>query len=177
MPENQYLIPLERIESIILVIRNEKVIVDNDLAKLYGVTTKALNQAVRRNIGRFPEDFMFQLTKDEKQEVVTNCDHLSNLKFSPNLPFAFTEHGAVMAANVLNNEKAINTSVQIVRTFVKLRKMVASNEMLRKKLNDLERKYDGQFKVVFTAIKQLISPKTEKNRKIGFISDKKKKKT
>jgi hypothetical protein len=95
----------ERIEQAILVIRGQRVMLDSDLAKLYGVLTKALNQAVKRNTDRFPKDFMFRLTQQEKSEVVTNCDHLSKLKFSPTMPFAFTEHGAIMVANVLNRTK------------------------------------------------------------------------
>jgi hypothetical protein len=93
----------ERIEQAILVIRGQRVMLDSDLAKLYGVSTKALNQGVKRNTDRFPKDFMFRLTQQEKSEVVTNCDHLSKLKFSPTMPFAFTEHGAIMVANVLNS--------------------------------------------------------------------------
>src|SRR5579871_3477473 len=111
------LIPLERIEGAILSLRGEKVILDVDLAVLYGVTTGALNQAVKRNLSRFPTDFMFQLTEAEKTEVVTNCDSLARLKFSPHLPHAFTEHGALMLANVLNSERAAQTSVQVVRAF------------------------------------------------------------
>jgi hypothetical protein len=119
--------PIERVETLILVIRGEKVILDADLAKLYGVSTKALNQAVRRNDSRFPADFLFSLTAKEKEEVVTNCDHLRKLKFSRTLPNAFTEHGAIMAANVLNSERAVEAGVQVVRAFVKLRNMLASN--------------------------------------------------
>jgi len=118
--------PIERVETLILVIRGQKVILDADLAKLYGVSTKALNQAVRRNDSRFPEDFLFSLTAKEKEEVVTNCDHLRKLKFSRTLPNAFTERGAIMAANVLNSERAVESGVQVVRAFVKLHDMLAS---------------------------------------------------
>jgi len=104
--------PIERVETLILVIRGEKVILDADLAKLYGVSTKALNQAVRRNASRFPEDFLFSLTAQEKEEVVTNCDHLRKLKFSRTLPNAFTEHGAIMAAKVLNRSADRNSSIE-----------------------------------------------------------------
>lgn len=162
------LIPLERVERAILSIRGEKVMLDNDLAELYGVETKALNQAVRRNIGRFPADFMFQLTNSEKAEVVTNCDHLRKLKFSPHLPFAFTEHGALMLANVLNSEKAAQTSVYVVRAFVRLRQMLATNAELARKLESLEKKYDAQFKVVFDAIRHLMEPPGKPKREIGF---------
>jgi len=149
------LIPAEMIEKKILLIRGEKVMIDADIASLYGVATKVLNQAVKRNIERFPEDFMFQLTKEEKEEVVTNCDHLRQLKFSPNLPFAFTEHGAIMAATILNSPVAVQASIIVVRTFIRLRQMLASNAELARKLNALEKKYDAQFKMVFDAIRQL----------------------
>ena len=141
---------------------------DSDLAELYGVETKALNQAVKRNLDRFPPDFMFQLTVTEKNEAVTNCDHLIQLKYSPSLPYAFTEHGALMLANVLNSERAAQTSVQVVRAFVRLRQMLASNAELARKLAALENKYDAQFKVVFDAIRQLMSPPAKPKREIGF---------
>jgi hypothetical protein len=162
------LIPNERIARSILLIRGEKVMLDADLAVIYGATTKSLNQAVKRNLGRFPPDFMFQLTAREKTEVVTNCDHLARLKFSSHLPYAFTEHGALMLANTLNSERAAQTSVQVVRTFVRLRQMLASNADLARKLAALEKKYDEQFKVVFGAIRQLMAPEPPKRREIGF---------
>jgi hypothetical protein len=162
------LIPLEHIERSILLIRGEKVMLDSDLAELYGVETKRLNEQVRRNLSRFPSDFMFQLTDAEKSEVVANCDHLARLKFSPHLPFAFTEHGALMLANVLNSERAALTSVHVVRAFVRLRQMLASNAELARKLAALENKYDAQFKVVFDAIRQLMTPPEPKRREIGF---------
>ena len=162
------LIPIERIERAILFIRGEKVMLDLDLAAIYGVTTGALNQAVKRNLGRFPPDFMFQLTEKEKTEVVTNCDNLARLKFSPHLPYAFTEHGALMLANVLNSERAAQTSVMVVRAFVRLRQLLSSNTELARKLEALEKKYDAQFKVVFDAIRQLMSPPAKPKREIGF---------
>jgi hypothetical protein len=168
MSEKANLIPMERIERAILLIRGEKVMLDSDLAVIYGVSTKALNQAVKRNASRFPVDFMFQLTDAEKTEVVTNCDHLSRLRFSPHLPYAFTEHGALMLANVLNSERAAQTSVQVVRAFVRLRQMLSSNVELARKLESLEKKYDTQFKVVFDAIRQLMSPPARPQREIGF---------
>ena len=161
-------VPVERIERAILSIRGEKVMLDSDLAELYGVLTGALNQAVKRNLGRFPPDFMFRLTEAEKAEVVTNCDNLAKLRFSPHLPYAFTEHGALMLANVLNSERAAQTSVQVVRAFVRLRQMLASNAELARKLDAMEKKYDAQFKVVFDAIRQLMSPPEPKRREIGF---------
>jgi hypothetical protein len=168
MEGQKALIPMERIVRAILSIRGEKVMLDSDLADIYGVSTGALNQAVKRNLGRFPPDFMFQLTEIEKNEVVTNCDNLARLKFSPHLPYAFTEHGALMLANVLNSERAAQTSVQVVRAFVRLRQMLASNAELARKLAALENKYDAQFKVVFDAIRQLMSPPAKPKREIGF---------
>ncbi|MGD0012332.1 MAG: ORF6N domain-containing protein [Terriglobia bacterium] len=111
MPDKQAIIPVERIEHAILLIRGQRVMLDADLARLYGVSTKRLNEQVKRNRDRLPEDFMFQLTPDEKAEVVANCDHLQRLKFSPALPYAFTEHGAIMVASVLNTSRAIEVSV------------------------------------------------------------------
>lgn len=132
------LVPTELIAQSILVIRGQKVIIDADLAALYGVPTKALNQAVKRNQERFPEDFMFQLSPAERMEVVTNCDHLAKLKFAKTLPYAFTEHGAIQAANVLNSPRAVDMGVYVVRAFVRLREMLASSKELTAKLNELE---------------------------------------
>jgi hypothetical protein len=162
------LIPVERIERNILSLRGEKVMLDADLAELYGVETKGLNQAVKRNASRFPKDFMLQLTRAEKKEVVTNCDHLARIRFSPHRPFAFTEHGVLMLANVLNSERATQTSVQIIRAFVRLREMLSSNANLARKLVVLEKKHDAQFKVVFDAIRQLMTPPETERREIGF---------
>ncbi len=161
-------IPLDTIERRIFFLRKQKVMLDADLAVLYGVTTKALNQAVKRNPDRFPDDFIFQLKKEEKDKVVTDCDHLKRLKYSPYLPFAFTEHGVVMLANALNSPVAVKASVQIVRVFVRLRKMLSSNAQLARKLKALEKKYDEQFAVVFEAIYKLMTPPEKKQRKIGF---------
>ena len=168
MSDNTSLIPMERIERAILLIRHEKVMLDLDLAAIYGVTTKRLNEQVKRNLMRFPTDFMFQLTEAEKSEVVANCDHLARLKFSPHLPYAFTEHGALMLANVLSSERAAQTSVQVVRAFVRLRQLLSSNAELARKLDAMEKKYDAQFKVVFDAIRQLMSPPAKPKREIGF---------
>lgn len=165
---NTSLIPVERIEHSILLIRGHKVMLDADLARLYGVTTKRLNEQVRRNRDRFPDDFMFRLTDAEKKEVVANCDHLKTLKFSPNLPYAFTEHGAVMLASVLSSPVAVDVSIQIVKTFIRLRELLASNKELAKKIEELEKKYDVQFKIVFDAIRQLMTPPEPKKKKIGF---------
>jgi hypothetical protein len=168
------MIPAEVIENKILLIRGEKIMLDADLAALYGVTTKRLNEQVKRNVDRFPEDFMFQLTEKEKAEVVANCDHLKRLRFSPTLPYAFTEHGAIMLASVLNSPAAVQASIQVVRAFVKLRQMLASNAELARKLNALEKKYDSQFKIVFDAIRQLMTPPEKPKKKIGFRRDEEK---
>ena len=127
-----FLSPLreENISQKILTVRGHSVILDSDLADLYRVTTSALNQAVKRNARRFPEDFAFRLTTKEKEEVVTKCDHLSRLKFSPVLPFAYTEHGTIMAASVLNSQRAVETSVFVVRAFVLMRETMASHRGL-----------------------------------------------
>ena len=172
MAKSKEIVKVGKIQQRILLIRGEKVIIDADLAEAYGVTTKALNQAIRRNANRFPPDFMFRLTKEEKQEVVTNCDHLQNLKFSPVNPRAFTEHGAIMAASVLNSAKAIEVSVFVVRAFVQLRSMIAGHKELAHKITQLERKlgdHDEQIMVLMQAIKQLMNPKPPpKKRRIGF---------
>jgi phage regulator Rha-like protein len=153
------LVPREQIEQAILVIRGQRVMVDSDFAKLYGVSTKALNQAVKRDADRFPNDFMFRLTQKEKAEVVTNCDHLSKLKFSPTMPVAFTEHGAVMVANVLNSERAVQVSIYVVRAFVKLRETLGTHKTLAQKLAELERQvesHDSHIRSLFEAIRQLM---------------------
>lgn len=160
------------IESRILLIRGQKVMLDADLAELYGVQTKVLNQAVKRNQERFPADFMFQLTVVEKTEVVTNCDHLAKLKFSPSMPYAFTEHGALMLGNVLKSERAVEMSLMVVRAFVHMRELVAGNKELAQKLNQLERKmgaHDKAIAEIINAIRQLTTPEApKKKRPIGF---------
>ena len=178
--------PLVSIDSSILQIRGHKVMIDTDLAALYGVPTKALNQAIKRNAQRFPQDFMFQLSLAEKQEVVTNCDHLSKLKFSKMLPFAFTEHGAIQAANVLSSEQAVEMSVYVVRAFVRLREAIISNKELAHRLDELENKADlmelkhdtfehntrVQLKQIFEAMRGLMAtpePEQPKKRAIGFV--------
>lgn len=170
--ESNLLIPVEKIDRAILTIRGQKVMLDADLAEIYGVITKRLNEQVKRNSDRFPFDFMFQLTDFEKEEVVANCDHLKKLKFSSTNPYAFTEYGAIMLASVLNTPTAIQTSVLIVRAFVKLREMLASHRVLALKLADMERKYENQFKIIFKILNQLMQHETAlKNRpKIGYKS-------
>ena len=169
MIKNLTTIPVEKIERAILVIRGERVILDSELAKLYGVTTTRLNQQVRRNLERFPADFMFQVTKEEYDSLML---HFATSKGSRGgrrkLPLVFTEHGAIMAANILNSERAVRASVEVVRAFVHLRRIIASHEELARKLNELEKKYDRQFKIVFDAIRQLMTPPQLKRKQIGF---------
>ena len=164
----------EQIAQQILLIRGQRVMLDTDLALLYGVTTKALNQAVRRNQDRFPADFMFQLTIEEKTEVVTNCDHLAKLKFSPTLPYAFSEHGALMLGNILKSGRAVEVSLHIVRTFVKIREMLSSHKELALKLDALERKvgsHDQAITSLLEAIRQLMLQPAKRGRPIGFTAD------
>jgi len=163
---------VEQIEPRILFIRGERVILDADLARLYGTSTKAFNQAVRRNLARFPEDFRFQLTAEERHEVVTNCDHLARLKFARTPPYAFTEHGAIMAASVLNSPRAIDASIYVVRAFVRLRQVLATHSELSRRLEELERRvgaHDESIRTLVTAIRQLMQPgPAPKRRPIGF---------
>lgn len=163
------LVPAERIERSILLFRGEKVMLDADLASLYGVSTKRLNEQIRRNLARFPADFVFQLTAEEKAEVVANCDHLARLKYSSVLPYAFTEHGAIMAANVLSSERAVAASVMVVRAFVRLRQILSSHAELARQLKEMEKTYDAQFKQVFSAIRSLMMPAAPRDGgRIGF---------
>jgi hypothetical protein len=164
------LVPQERIERSILVLRGEKVMLDADLAQLYGVTTRRLNEQVRRNLERFPADFIFQLTAEEKAEVVANCDHLTRMRFSSTLPLAFTEHGAIMAASVLSSKRAIDASVLVVRVFVRLRQLLASHVELARKLDSLEKKCDAEFEQVYGTIRALMSPPDDvlPKERIGF---------
>ena len=169
---NPSVIAVETVARRILLLRGARIMLDADLAELYAVPTKVLNQAVRRNIERFPIDFMFQLTKDEKQEVVTNCDHLAKLKFSPTLPYAFTEHGALMLGNVLKSDRAVEISLLVVRTFVQLREMLATHKDLAVKLEALERKigsHDQAIAGLIDAIRQLMTPPAQSKRPIGFV--------
>ena len=141
---------------------------DADLAELYRVTTSRLNEQVKRNRSRFPPDFMFRLTADERAEVIAKCDHLRRLKFSLTMPTAFTEHGALMLASVLNSAVAVQVSIEIVRVFIRVREAVSAHRDLAAKVGLLERKYDRQFKVVFDAIRALMSNPRPRKRRIGF---------
>jgi phage regulator Rha-like protein len=166
------LVPSEKIDRAILILRNKRVMLDADLAMVFGTTTKRLNQQVKRNIDRFPSDFLFQLNDEEKEWVVANCDHLKQLKFSPVNPYAFTEHGTIMVAMLLNTPVAVEASVAVVRAFIKLREILSQNKDLAKRLNELEAKYDNQFKVVFEAIRKLMQlptkPTEPKRPRIGY---------
>ena len=161
-------VPSEQIERAILLIRGQKVMLDYDLAKLYGVETKILNQAVKRNIKRFPGDFMFQLdiqeVRDSRSQIVT-LKRGQNIKYRP---YAFTEQGILMLSSVLNSERAVQVNIEIMRAFVRLRQILASHKDLAKKLEELEKKYDAQFKVVFDAIRELMAPPPSQPRHIGF---------
>jgi len=174
-PHATQLIPIERVESLIHLARGEKVLLDADLAKLYGVETRALNQAVRRNPGRFPADFMFQLTREEcatlfasrSQSVILN-KRGTNIKF---LPYAFTEQGVAMLSSVLRSERAVQVNVAIMRAFVSLRRMLASNDALSRKLAELERQledHDNGIKTLFEAIRELMAPLARPRLEIGF---------
>jgi ORF6N domain len=178
-----------RIEGRIQVIRGLRVMIDADLAELYGVATKALNQAVKRNATRFPMDFMFQLDAAEKAEVVTNCDHLQKLKFSKSMPFAFTEYGAVALANVLASPQAVEMGIYVVRAFVQLRQASSLHADLAKRLTELElsterlalshdtfsRNTRNQLRQVFDALRELTTPPESPKHPIGFVTHEDKK--
>ena len=164
-------IPIEVIENKIFLIRGQKVMIDRDLAELYGVATKRLNEQVKRNRERFPVDFMFQLTIGEKSELVANCDRFNSLKHSTSLPYAFTEHGAIMLASILNSQRAVEASVYVVRAFVRLREILSTHKELAQKLKDLELRidsHDEQITSIIAAINQLLEPPPEPKRKMGF---------
>ena len=171
------LVPLERVERTILVLRGHRVILDSDLAALYGVTVSVFNQAVKRNIERFPADFAFQLTREERetlrsQIVISKTERRGGRQY---LPFAFTEHGAVMAASVLNSPKAVEMSVEVVRAFVRLRQILAANRQLAARVDDLERKmnqsnaaHSKHIGTLFDAVRSLMTAPEKPKRQIGF---------
>jgi hypothetical protein len=176
------LISPEAIAPMVHWLRHEKIILDSDLAELYGVEVRVLNQAVKRNIERFPADFMFQLSEDEldslKSPTVTSKNARPSLR-SQNvilkrgrhrkyLPYAFTEQGVAMLSSVLRSQRAVEVNIAIMRTFVQLRRLMDSNRELARKIGDMEKKYDGQFSMVFDAIRQLISPLSQPTRELGF---------
>lgn len=176
-------VTVHRIEPRIQLVRGIKVIIDADLAELYGVPTKRLNEQVKRNIERFPPDFLLQLTAAEKAEVVANCDHLAKLKFSRALPYAFTEHGAIQAANVLASAQAVEMGIYVVRAFVKLREAAIEHRDLAKRLDALEEKTEAlamdhdsfsrntrvQLRQVLDALRELMVPPDPPKRPIGFV--------
>jgi hypothetical protein len=169
---NTNIVSIEKIEKAIYVIRGEKVMLDRDLAKLYDVTTAALNQAVRRNRERFPEDFMFQLTAAETAELNRSQIVIGSQKHRDprSRPYAFTEQGVAMLSSVLRSKCAISVNIEIMRAFVKLRQIFVSNAELSRRLDELESKYDKQFKIVFDAIRQLMSTRVPSPKEIGFRS-------
>jgi hypothetical protein len=182
MAEQKSMIPVERIERSILLIRGHKVMLDADLARLYGVETKALNRAVKRNLSRFPEDFMFQVTAEEFENLKYHIG-TSNLKSQFAIsgsgwggrrhpPYAFTEQGVAMLSSVLRSKRAVQVNIEIMRAFVRLRRILSSNKELARKLEDLERKigaHDQQIQTIFQAIRQLMAPPEPKKRKMGFL--------
>jgi hypothetical protein len=169
LANNRSLIPVERIERAILLIRGLKVMLDSDLADLYGVETRVLVQAVRRNSDRFPDDFMFQLTRDEfdhlRSQSVTSSSGWGGRRYPP---YAFTEQGVAMLSSVLRSQQAVHVNIEIMRAFVRLRQMLASHEELSRRLDELEQKYDQQFRAVFDAIRQLMTPPEPSRRRLGF---------
>jgi len=167
MAKRKAAVPVERIEKAILIIRGEKVILDRDLAELYQVETKQLKRAVRRNMERFPVDFMFELTKKEFENLRSHFG-TSSWGGTRYMPLAFTEQGVAMLSSVLNSKRAIEVNIAIMRAFVKLREMLAAHKDLKRKLAALEKKYDDQFKIVFEAIAELMTPPEKSKRKIGF---------
>jgi len=166
------MIEIKKVENFIFLIRGHKVMLDSDLAALYEVPTKYLNQQVRRNSKRFPEDFMFRLTTKEVEflrlQFATSKIGSGGRRY---LPYVFTEQGVAMLSSVLKSERAVKVNIQIMRTFVRLRRMMASNAELARKIDALEKKYDGQFRVVFEAIRQLVNPPERQRRRIGFTAD------
>ncbi|OGS36578.1 MAG: hypothetical protein A2293_10690 [Elusimicrobia bacterium RIFOXYB2_FULL_49_7] len=174
------LVPVETITEKIFEIRGPKVMVDADLAVLYGVPTKRLNEAVKRNIKRFPEDLMFQLTVKERYELVANCDRFTQWKHSITLPHAFTEAGVAMLSSILNSDKAIQVNLQIIRAFIRLRRMIGQHEVLRLAIEGLERRADKNerdIQLALTFLKEILFPSEKeiqkKPYKMGFIQHKK----
>lgn len=172
MAKDTALIPVEIIERKIYLIRGQKVMLSTDLAELYGVPPKVLNQAVKRNIERFPDDFMFQLSREEftslKSQIVTLKIH------SPRAaPYAFTEQGVAMLSSVLRSKRAVQVNIAIMRAFVRLREILATHKDLARKLEDMEKKYDAKFKIVFDVLRKLMEPPETPRRPIGFRAGKK----
>ena len=167
------LIPVDQIEGKIFFVRGHKVMLDTHLAELYGVPTFRFNEQVRRNMKRFPQDFMFQLTVEEANFLRSQIAILKpgRGKHRKYLPYVFTEQGVAMLSGILNSDRAVRVNIEIMRAFVRLRQILSSHKDLARKLEALEKKYDSQFKVVFDAIRQLMVPAPSKNRKIGFLRE------
>ena len=170
-------VPDEVIIEKIMVVRNKKVMIDRDLALLYGVTTKRLNEQVKRNSKRFPDDFIFQVTAKEKEQLILTFEHLDSLKYSAALPYVFTEHGAVMLASVLNSDQAISVNIQIVRVFTQIRQTLADNTELRLEIEKIKNKLDNHGKnieLVFQYLDELLERKEKPNpprKRIGYKPD------
>ena len=174
MPTKPDLIPSVSIEKKIMLLRGQKVMMDSDLAALYGVETKALNRAVKRNLKRFPDDFMFQLDPSEAGALMHSRFQTGTLKRGQNIkymPRAFTEQGVAMLSSVLHSPRAVSVNIEIMRAFVRIRQWLASNTELASKLAKLEKKYDAQFRVVFDAIRELMRPPVAPSKRIGFNAD------
>lgn len=167
-------ISISSIESRILLIRGQKVMLDADLAVLYQVKTHQLNEAVKRNSKRFPDDFMFRLTKDEKTKVIAICDNLKPLKYSSHLPYAFTEQGVSMLSSILKTERAIEVNIAIMRTFVQLRRLASTHKDLSFKLAELERKsiqHDESIESIFETLRRMLVTEEKPKRRMGFHTD------
>ncbi|MBM3405007.1 MAG: ORF6N domain-containing protein [Bacteroidetes bacterium] len=171
MIENKIIRP--EYETLIFIIRGKKVMVDSDLALLYNIPTKALKQQVRRNVLRFPEDFMFELTNPEKKELVTNCDRLSHLRHSSVNPFVFTEQGVAMLSSVLRSEEAIRINIEIMRAFVRYRSLLKETGELRHTIQEIERKFTDAFLYLMERLDQIQRKESEPRRKVGFQFPKK----
>jgi hypothetical protein len=171
--ETALVIPIERIQQSIYLIRNQKVMLDKDLASLYGVKPIVLRQQVKRNIGRFPPDFMFQLTEKEVTILLSQNVIPSRKSLGGYYPYAFTEQGVAMLSSVLRSKRAVEVNIAIMRTFVKLRQILADNALLRHKIESMERKYDEQFQQVFTVLKYMLAEETKPKEPFGFRKTKK----
>ena len=175
--ESRSIIPVERIQKCICLIRGHKVLLDSDLAELYGVPTKRLNEQVRRNRERFPVDFMFQLTSDEakrlRSQIATSKEGRGGRRYQP---YAFTEQGVAMMSSVLRSRRAIEVNIAIMRTFVKLREILLTNVALRRKIESMERRYDEQFKLVFKVLSEMVMPAHKPKTQIGYLTEAKQRK-
>ncbi len=170
MTGKKAVIPVDRVENLIVIIRGQKVMLDKDLARLYGVETRVLNQAVSRNLKRFPSDFMFRVTQQELSDLISQ-NVISSLKDrggTRKVPRAFTEQGVAMLSGILKSERAINVNISIMRAFVRIRQFAVDHAELARKLNALEKKYDAQFGIVFKAIRELMKPLSKRQKRIGF---------